>query len=191
MKKNRLEAFSDGVLAIIITIMVLELKAPEGFEISDLKPLAPKFLSYVLSFIYLAIYWNNHHHLMHTVTKITSGILWANMNLLFWLSLIPFTTSWLGEHITECDPMSLYGFNLLMAGISYWILTNRIIAADGNDSLLLRAIGKDFKGKISVILYLIALLSLQFIYWLAPFIFVIVAIMWIIPDTRIEKSIEH
>lgn len=191
MKKNRLEAFSDGVLAIIITIMVLELKAPEGFEFIDLQNLTPKLLSYVLSFIYLAIYWNNHHHLMHTVTKITSGILWANMNLLFWLSLIPFTTSWMGEHIYECDPMSLYGFNLLMAAISYWILTNRIIAADGNDSLLLKAIGKDYKGKISIFFYLVAIISLQFVAWFAPLLFILVVIIWIIPDKRIEKTIEH
>ena len=191
MKKNRLEAFSDGVLAIIITIMVLELKVPEGFEFIDLQHLTPKFLSYVLSFIYLGIYWNNHHHLMHTVIKITSGILWANMNLLFWLSLIPFTTSWMGEHINECDPMSLYGFNLLMAAISYWILTNRIIAADGNDSLLLKAIGKDYKGKISIFFYLVAIISLQFVAWFAPLLFILVAIIWIIPDKRIEKTIEH
>lgn len=191
MKKNRLEAFSDGVLAIIITIMVLELKVPEGYEFKDLHELTPKFLSYVLSFIYLAIYWNNHHHLMHTVSKVTSGILWGNMNLLFWLSLIPFTTSWMGEHIDQCDPMSLYGFNLLMAAISYWILTNRIIASDGNNSLLLKAIGKDYKGKVSVLAYLVAIISLQFVSWIAPILFILVAIIWIIPDKRIENTIEH
>lgn len=191
MKKNRLEAFSDGVLAIVITIMVLELKVPEGFEFIDLKVLAPKFLSYILSFIYIGIYWNNHHHLMHTVNKVTSGILWANMNLLFWLSLIPFTTSWVGENIQHCDPMSLYGFNLLMAGISYWVLSNRIIASEGDNSILAKAIGIDLKGKASVIIYALAIASLQLVSWIAPILYIFVAIMWIIPDKRIEKSIEH
>ncbi|NHN24259.1 DUF1211 domain-containing protein [Flavobacterium jejuense] len=189
MKKNRLETFSDGVLAIIITIMVLELKVPEGYEFKNLAILAPKFLSYVLSFIYLAIYWNNHHHLMHTVNKLTSGILWANMNLLFWLSLIPFTTAWVGENITHCDPMSLYGFILLMAAVSYWLLSNRIIDSEGNKSLLLKAIGKDFKGKISIVIYAIGILSLQFVSWIAPILYILVAILWIIPDRRIKNNL--
>lgn len=157
MNKNRLEAFSDGVLAIIITIMVLELKTPEETNLRALLKLLPIFISYILSFIYVGIYWNNHHHMMHTVKKVTGVILWANLHLLFWLSLIPFTTAWIGEHHFAPLPMLLYGFVLLMSGIAYVILQNQIIKTQGDDSILSKAIGNDFKGKASPILYLIAI----------------------------------
>ena len=191
MKKGRLEAFSDGVLAIIITIMVLEIKVPHGQELSDLKALVPVFLSYILSFIYLGIYWNNHHHLMHTVEKITGGILWANLHLLFWLSLVPFATGWMGENHFAPKPMALYGFILLMAAIAYYILQLRIIKIDGKDSILAKAIGKDLKGKASPFLYIIAIA----ISWVSPLvsglIYILVALIWLIPDSRIEKIISE
>jgi uncharacterized membrane protein len=167
MRKERLEAFSDGVLAIIITIMVLEIKVPLGDKLSDLKPLIPVFSSYVLSFIYLGIYWNNHHHMMHTVKHVTGDILWANLHLLFWLSLVPFVTGWMGENHFKPMPVSLYGFILLMAAISYFILQTRIIKNHGPDSILARAIGKDLKGKASPILYLIAIGSSWISSWIA------------------------
>jgi len=186
MRKNRLEAFSDGVLAIIITIMVLELKVPHGFELSELKPLIPKFLSYVLSFLYLAIYWNNHHHMLHTAKYVTGLILWANMHLLFWLSLIPFTTAWMGENSFKPMPMALYGFVLLMTAIAYFILQKQIIKNHGNESILAKAIGKDFKGKISPILYILAIGSCWISPWVAGSIYVLVTLIWLIPDKRIE-----
>jgi uncharacterized membrane protein len=187
MTKNRLEAFSDGVLAIIITIMVLELQVPHGTELSTLQPLLPVFLSYILSFIYLGIYWNNHHHLLHTVNNVKGGILWANLHLLFWLSLTPFVTGWMGENHFAPVPTAIYGFILLMAAISYFILQTTIINAQGKDSLLAKAIGKDLKGKASPILYVIAICSVFFHPKIAQGIYLLVALIWLIPDKRIEK----
>ncbi len=191
MNKTRLEAFSDGVLAIIITIMVLEIQAPEGSNLKALLKLFPVFVSYILSFIYVGIYWNNHHHMMHTVKKVTGGILWANLHLLFWLSLIPFATAWIGEHHFAAFPMLFYGFILLMCGVSYSILQNLIIKTHGEDSLLLKAVGKDFKGKISVVLYFIAILSTYYHEMISGIIYILVALMWLIPDKRIEKILEN
>lgn len=192
MTKGRMEAFSDGVLAIIITIMVLEIKVPhegEGFE--ALVPLLPVFLSYVLSFIYLGIYWNNHHHMMHTVKKISVKILWANLHLLFWLSLIPFVTGWMGENHFAQEPMALYGLILLMAAISYFILQNIIIKSQGHDSILKHAVGKDIKGKISPVLYIIGIGLSWVSSWTSGLMYVLVALMWLIPDKRIEQTLEH
>lgn len=191
MNKNRLEAFSDGVLAIIITIMVLEIKVPHGHELSDLQPLIPVFLSYVLSFIYLGIYWNNHHHMMHTVKKVTGDVLWANLHLLFWLSLVPFTTGWMGANNFSSNSMLLYGIILLMAAIAYFILQGRIINSHGKDSVLAKAIGKDLKGKMSPVLYIIGIASSFFNEWIAGFMYVLVALIWLIPDKRIERILEH
>jgi uncharacterized membrane protein len=190
MSKNRLEAFSDGVLAIIITIMVLELKAPHGPELHDLTPLVPIFLSYVLSFIYVAIYWNNHHHMLHTVQEVNGAMLWANLHLLFWLSLFPFATAWIGENHVAATPTALYGCVLLMAAIAYFILQRTIIVKQGRDSLLAKAIGRDWKGKISPVLYLAAI-PLSFVNpWIDTAIYVFVAFMWLIPDRRIERMLE-
>lgn len=191
MGKARLEAFSDAVLAIIITIMVLELKVPHGDDLSALAPLWPAFVSYLLSFIYLGIYWNNHHHLMHTVHHVSGGILWANMHLLFWLSLIPFTTGWMGENHFAAVPSALYGFDLLMAANAYLILQMAILKEHGENSPLAAALGKDWKGKISSVLYLAgvaaALLHWQFA---AQAIYALVALLWIVPDRRIEKVLK-
>ena len=189
MTRNRLEAFSDGVIAIIITIMVLELRVPHGTELDSLKSLLPSFLSYVLSFIYLGIYWNNHHHLLHTVKKVSGGILWANLHLLFWLSLIPFVTGWMGENHFAPTPSAFYGINLLMAAIAYYILQTVILKIHGEDSLLAKAIGSDLKGKISPILYVIAILASFFNEWISGGIYVFVALIWLIPDKRIERII--
>jgi len=191
MNKGRLEAFSDGVLAIIITIMVLEIKVPHGRELADLKPLIPVFLSYVLSFIYLGIYWNNHHHMMHTVKHVTGDVLWANLHLLFWLSLIPFTTGWMGENNFSESSMFLYGAILLMAAVAYFILQNRIIKNHGKESILAKAIGKDIKGKISPYLYLIGIFSSYFSQWIAGLLYVLVALIWLIPDKRIERILNE
>jgi len=191
MNKTRLEAFSDGVLAIIITIMVLEIKVPHGNELSALIPLIPVFLSYVLSFIYLGIYWNNHHHMMHTVKHVTGDVLWANLHLLFWLSLVPFTTGWMGENNFSSASMFLYGFILLMAAIAYFILQGRIIKNHGKDSILAKAIGKDLKGKISPILYLIGILFSFINQWVSGFVYLLVALIWLIPDKRIERIINE
>ena len=191
MNKNRLEAFSDGVLAIIITIMVLEMKVPHGTAMDALAPLMPVFLSYVLSFIYVGIYWNNHHHLLHTARHVSGGVLWANLNLLFWLSLFPFVTGWMGENHFAPLPTATYGFVLLMAAIAYYILQSTIIAADGPDSLLKRAIGKDWKGKLSPVIYLTAI-GVSFVQsWLAQALYVFVAFLWLVPDRRIENVIVH
>lgn len=190
MTKNRLEAFSDGVLAIIITIMVLELRPPSGISFSSLQPLIPKILSYVMSFAFIGIYWNNHHHLLHTVIKVNGGILWANLNLLFWLSLIPFTTAWMGEHGFAGPPVALYGMVLLMAAIAYYILVRFILYRHGQDSILARAIGSDFKGKISLGIYALAILFAFFIPLVAMILYALVAIMWLIPDRRIERLLE-
>jgi uncharacterized membrane protein len=187
MQKNRLEAFSDGVLAIIITIMVLELKVPHGTGVRALMPLVPVFLSYVLSFIYVGIYWNNHHHMLHACGTVTGSVLWANLHLLFWLSLIPFTTGWMGENHFATLPAAAYGFVLLMAAIAYWVLQQRIIAAQGEASILKKAVRKDWKGKVSPLLYLAAIV-LAFAYpWVAVAIYALVALTWVIPDRRIER----
>ena len=189
MEKNRLEAFSDGVLAIIITIMVLELKVPHTTEIAELKPLFPVFLSYVLSFIYVGIYWNNHHHMFHATKHVTGGILWANLHLLFWLSLFPFTTGWLGENHLAAMPAAIYGLDLLMAAIAYYILQRAIIAHQGCDSLLARAIGNDWKGKLSPVCYSSGVL-LSFVNpWIGIGLYVFVALMWLVPDRRIERQL--
>jgi uncharacterized membrane protein len=187
MGKNRLEAFSDGVLAIIITIMVLELKVPQGEHLAALQPLLPVFLSYVLSFVYVGIYWNNHHHLLHATQRISGGILWANLHLLFWLSLFPFVTGWMGENHFASLPTALYGFVLLMAAIGYWVLQRTIVASEGVDSLLARAIGKDLKGNLSVVIYATAIPVAFFNQWLSQAGYVLVALMWLVPDRRIEK----
>lgn len=187
MKKNRLEAFSDGVLAIIITIMVLEIKVPHGKEFTELIPLIPIFLSYILSFIFLAIYWNNHHHMMHTVTKITGGVLWANFHLLFWLSLVPFVTGWMGENNFSTKPLALYGVVLLMAAIAYYILQSVIIKLQGNESILAKAIGKDIKGKMSPVIYITGIIFCWINTWIAGGLYILVALIWLIPDKRIEK----
>jgi uncharacterized membrane protein len=186
MKKERLEAFSDGVLAIIITIMILGLKIPAGAKLSDLKPVLPGFLSYVLSFIYIGIYWNNHHHMMHTVKHVTGSILWANLHLLFWLSLVPFITGWVGENHFKPMPMALYGIVLFMSAVAYYILQTVIISNHGPDSMLLKAIGNDFKGKISPILYFLAIFSTLISGWIAGAIYILVAFIWLVPDKRIE-----
>lgn len=190
MKKGRLEAFSDGVLAIIITIMVLELKVPEhSSHLNDLRPLLPVFLSYVLSFLYVAIYWNNHHHLLHSVEHVSGKIMWSNLHLLFWLSLIPFVTAWMGENRFAQAPTALYGVVLLMAAIAYAILVRAILITHGPDSLLARAIGKDFKGNISILLYLCAIPCSFLSQWIAGGIYVFVALMWLIPDRRLEREL--
>ena len=187
MEKDRLLAFSDGVIAIIITIMVLELKVPHGAAWGELAKVAPVFLSYILSFLYVAIYWNNHHHLMHTVTKVSGSILWANMHLLFWLSLLPFATGWLGENHFAAAPTALFGVALLMPAIAYTILVRVIIANEGTNSVLARAIGSDAKGWISLVGY-VAGIGLAFLTpWISNAIYVAVALMWLVPDRRIEK----
>ena len=187
MGKGRLEAFSDGVIAIIITIMVLELKVPHGTELATLYPLIPVFLSYVLSFVYVGIYWNNHHHMLHTATRINGGILWANLHLLFWLSLIPFVTGWMGENHFATVPVALYGFVLFMCGVAYTILARALMIHHGKDSALAIAVGKDYKGWISIITYALAI-GLSFVQaWIAFALYIAVALMWFIPDRRIEK----
>jgi len=186
MGKNRLEAFSDGVIAIIITIMVLELKVPHGVGVETLVPLIPVFLSYVLSFVYLGIYWNNHHHLLNAVKTVTGSMLWANLHLLFWLSLIPFATGWMGENHFAPAPSALYGFVLLMAGVAYLILQRLIIAAQGPDSIVKKAIGNDWKGKLSAVLYAVAILFAFWWDWISLALYVVVALLWLIPDRRIE-----
>lgn len=190
MKTSRLEAFSDGVLAIIITIMVLELKVPHAVDLAALKPLLPVLLSYVLSFIYLGIYWNNHHHLFQATEQVSGGILWANLNLLFWLSLFPVTTGWLGENGLASTPTAVYGFVLFMAAIAFYILQRAIIAKEGRDSLVAEAIGRDWKGKLSLVIYL-AGIPLAFVApWIASALYVFGALLWFIPDPRIEREFE-
>mgnify|MGYP001140203267 CR=1 FL=1 len=191
MGTNRLEAFSDGVIAIIITIMVLELRAPHAPTLEALQPLVPVLLSYVLSFVYLGIYWNNHHHMLHVTKYVDGGILWANLHLLFWLSLFPFATAWMGENHFARVPTAFYGGVLLMAAIAYFILAHAIIRKEGRDSTLGRAFGSDWKGKISPILYLVAI-GLAFVHeWLAQAVYTIVAIMWLVPDRRIERILSE
>jgi len=186
MNNSRLEAFSDGVIAIIITIMVLELKVPRGEGIDALVPLIPVFLSYVLSFAYVGIYWNNHHHMLHACEAVTGPILWANLHLLFWLSLFPFATAWMGENHYSAAPTALYGFVLLMAAIAYWILQQRIIASQGSDSLLRKAVGGDWKGKLSPVLYLIGIVAAFRSQWISQALYLLVALLWFVPDRRIE-----
>ncbi len=191
MGKHRLEAFSDGVLAILITILVLELKVPHGTEITALTPLLPVFLTYVLSFAYLGIYWNNHHHLLQLCSRVTGSMLWANLVLLFWLSLIPFATGWMGENHFAAWPTALYGVVLLMAALSYTWLQTLIIRAEGPDSLLAQAVQADWKGKLSLALYALAIaVSLRF-GWLSLAIYVVVALIWLVPDRRIENIASH
>ena len=189
MGRGRLEAFSDGVLAIIITIMVLELKVPHGADLGALGPLLPVFLSYVLSFIFIGIYWSNHHHLLHAVRHVDGRILWANLHLLFWLSLIPFVTGWMGENHFAAWPVALYGTVLLSAAIAYFILSRVLVSYHGRDSALAKAVGKDFKGKVSVVCYAVAI-PLAFVNsWLACGLYVLVVVMWLIPDRRIEREL--
>jgi uncharacterized membrane protein len=187
MTTTRLEAFSDAVIAIVITIMVLELKVPEGFTFSAVKPILPIFLAYVLSFVFLAIYWNNHHHLLQTAERVTGRILWSNMHLLFWLSLTPVVTAWMGRNYKEVAPTVLYGVLLFMAAIAYYTLQQAIIASQGSDSLLRRAIGTDWKGKASPIIYAIGIASAFWTHWIAQACYVLVALIWLIPDRRIER----
>ncbi len=187
MGKSRLEAFSDGVLAIIITIMVLEMKVPPGPEFSTLVPLLPVFLSYVLSFVYIGIYWNNHHHMLHTLAHVNGRILWANLHLLFWLSLFPLATGWMGQNHFAQGPTALYGGVLLMAAIAYGLLQRAIIVSQGRDSLLARAVGGDLKGKLSPVLYAVAILATFVAAWLAQALYVLVALLWLVPDRRIER----
>jgi uncharacterized membrane protein len=189
--KGRMEAFSDGVLAIIITIMVLEMKVPHGTTFAELAPLLPVFLSYVLSFVYVGIYWNNHHHMLHACSKVTAGILWANLHLLFWLSLFPFATGWMGENHFAALPSAVYGVVLLAAAIAYWILQQAIIAAQGPGSVLERAVGSDWKGKLSPVLYACAIASTFFVPWIAQAIYIAVAVLWLVPDRRIERTLQH
>lgn len=188
MGKGRVEAFSDGVIAILITIMVLELKVPHGTGAAALRPLLPVFLSYVLSFVFLGIYWNNHHHLWHAVKHVNGGILWANLHLLFWLSLVPFVTGWMGENFAAL-PVALYGVVLLCAAVAYYIMTRALIAHHERDSALVRAIGSDFKGKLSPAIYAVAILLAFAQPWLACALYVAVAVMWLVPDPRIEKTL--
>jgi len=187
MGKGRLEAFSDGVIAILITIMVLELKVPHGESLAALRPLIPVSLSYVLSFVYLGIYWNNHHHMLHACNKVTGNILWANLHLLFWLSLIPFATGWMGENHFAAMPAALYGVVLLMCAIAYFILQQTIIASQGPDSILKKAVGGDWKGKLSPITYAIAIPAAFLSPWISMSLYVFIALVWLVPDRRIEK----
>ena len=189
MGKNRLEAFSDGVLAIIITIMVLEMKVPHGATVTALLPLAPVFLSYVLSFIYVGIYWNNHHHLLHAAGRVNGAILWANLHLLFWLSLFPFVTGWMGENHFAQGPSALYGVVLFMAAVAYWILQRTIIQAQGPRSTLAHALGSDWKGKVSPVLYALGIASSFWIPQVAAALYAITAALWLVPDRRIEREL--
>ena len=189
MGTGRLEAFSDGVVAIIITIMVLEMKVPHGTDVAALAKLWPVFLSYVLSFVYVGIYWNNHHHLFHACERVSGAVLWANLHLLFWLSLIPFVTAWMGENHFAATPTALYGVVLFCAAVAYLILERAIIAANG-DSPLQRAVGRDLKGRISAVCYAVAIPSAFVNEWIACGLYALVAVMWLVPDRRIERALE-
>lgn len=190
MGKGRLEAFSDGVIAIIITIMVLELKVPHGHDLAALKPLVPVFLSYVLSFVFVGIYWNNHHHMLHATQHVGGAVLWANLHLLFWLSLIPVTTGWMGEGHFAVWPVVLYGADLFMCGLAYYILSILLVRRHGSESVLAAALGRDFKGRISLVIYAAAI-ALAFVNpWIAVALYVVVAIMWLVPDKRIERHLK-
>jgi len=187
VSKRRLEAFSDGVLAIIITIMVLELHVPHGTDIGALRPILPILFTYLLSFVYIGIYWNNHHHLLHATKQVHGGVLWANLHLLFWLSLLPFATGWMGASGFAPDPTAVYGMVLLMSGIAYWILEWTIISGEGEDSLVRKAVGKDRKGIISVVMYAVAIPCGFFAHWVAHSVYILVALIWLVPDRRIER----
>jgi uncharacterized membrane protein len=189
MTKNRMEAFSDGVIAIIITIMVLELRVPHDPDPHALMPLIPVLLSYALSFIYIGIYWSNHHHLLHAVQRVDGGILWANLHLLFWLSLVPFVTAWMGENHFARWPVALYGVVLLFASIAYFILARSLITLHGKESVLANALGRDVKGRVSTLIYMVAIPLALLKWWLACGLYVLVAIMWLVPDRRIERSL--
>lgn len=191
MGKGRMEAFSDGVIAIIITIMVLEMKVPRGESLQALRPLLPVFLSYVLSFVYVGIYWNNHHHMLHASSRVTGPTLWANLHLLFWLSLFPIATGWMGENHFAPAASALYGFILLMAAIAYLILQQMLIASEGPGSVLQRAVGNDWKGKISPLLYVIAITTSLWWPRIAQAIYVFVALLWLVPDRRIEHALQQ
>ena len=191
MEKNRLEAFSDGVLAIIITIMVLDLKVPHEASLAILKPLVPVFLTYVLSFIYLGIYWNNHHHLLKAAGKVTGAMMWANLHLLFWLSLFPFVTGWMGENRFTTAPTAVYGAVMLLAAIAYYILQSVILAGQSRDSKLAKSLGRDFKGKISPALYAAAIALAFFRPWISCCLYAFVALMWLVPDRRIERVVDE
>lgn len=191
MGKGRFEAFSDGVIAIIITIMVLELKVPHGDSVDALMPLLPVFFSYVLSFVYIGIYWNNHHHMLHATHTISAASLWANLHLLFWLSLVPFTTGWMGENHFAMIPSALYGFNLLMAAIAYWLLQFALLRCGGENHLLRQAVGSDIKGKISLLLYSLGIACAFALPYLSLTIYVVVALLWFIPDRRIEAVLAN
>ncbi len=191
MEKDRLVAFSDGVIAVIITIMVLELKVPQGTSLTALAAATPVFLSYVLSFVYVAIYWNNHHHFLHLVRHVDGLILWANMHLLFWLSLVPFTTGWMGQNHFAPVPTAVYGVSLLMPALAWWGLQSALIRTQGRDSTLARAIGRDVKGKLSPLFYIVGIISAFLDTRIADAMYVVVALMWLIPDRRIERSIQR
>jgi len=191
MGKARLEAFSDGVIAIIITIMVLEMKVPHGEDLASLLPIVPVFFSYVLSFIYVGIYWNNHHHMLHTVKTVSGGVLWANLHLLFWLSLFPFATGFMGENHFAATPSALYGCVLLGAAAAYTILQQAIIRAQGEESLLQAAVGGDWKGKASLVGYVAGIASTFIVPWVAEALYIAVAAIWFVPDKRIEETLEH
>ncbi len=187
MGKSRLEAFSDGVLAIIITIMVLELRAPHATTLAALWPLWPKILSYGMSFMYLGIYWNNHHHLWQAVERVNGSVLWANLHLLFWLSLVPFATAWMGENEFAAAPVALYGVVLLAAACAYYVMTRVLLASHAPDSLLARALGRDFKGRVSILIYLVAIAGSFRLPWLSGLLYVLVAVIWLVPDRRFER----
>ena len=189
MGKNRLEAFSDGVIAIIITIMVLELKVPHGDDLAALAPLLPVFCAYVLSFVYVGIYWNNHHHLMHAVQRVNGTVLWANLHLLFWLSLMPFATNWMGENHLSAWPTAMYGVVLFMSSIAYFLLTRALIDMHGSNSTLERALGADRKGKISMVVYLAGILVAFWRPWIAALLYTSMAALWLVPDRRVEKML--
>ncbi|NII10043.1 TMEM175 family protein [Oleiagrimonas sp. C23AA] len=191
MRTGRMEAFSDGVLAIIITIMVLELKVPHGDTLDALRPVLPVFLSYILSFVYVGIYWNNHHHMLQATQQVSGPVLWANLHLLFWLSLFPFATAWMGENHFAAAPTALYGVPLLMAAVAYWILQRTIVRLQGNQSVLARALGRDLKGMISPLCYLVAIPCAFVNPWIAGTLYVGVALMWLVPDRRIERVLRR
>ena len=191
MGKARMEAFSDGVIAVIITIMVLEMKVPHGEDFASLRPILPVFLTYVLSFIYVGIYWNNHHHMLHACSRVTGSVLWANLHLLFWLSLVPFTTGWMGENHFTPLPTAAYGAVLLMAAIAYWILQQLIIGAQGAESILRRAVGMDWKGKLSPLAYIAGIVLAFWQPWISLALYVGVALIWLVPDKRIENALKE
>ncbi|HEY7896763.1 MAG TPA: TMEM175 family protein [Gemmatimonadaceae bacterium] len=191
MGKGRLEAFSDGVLAIIITIMVLEMKTPSDITLSALRPLAPVFVSYVLSFVYLGIYWSNHHHLLYATRRISGGVMWANLHLLFWLSLVPFVTRWMGDSGFAKGPTMLYGLILLLSGIAYWLLQHAIVRAEGAESTLARAVGSDWKTRISLLIFVVAILLALLTPWIAAVLYALGVLPWLVPDRRIEREVSR